>query len=245
MTTGRETGATFNASIEGLNWKTGVSPSESSLKPNTVYTFWVNFTTNTSLSSIAACKFELLNNNSVVLATISGCLGTGGIGGNISTTLNTSDNRSIRMRISVDMGSGYWIIDADSFWLVLTFDYPTRGTLKDFITYSKDWSIWGDGDRGEISRVLAFFLIFTIVLGFLSYTTNWDLVTGGGNIMLFLPVIWFASAYGFFNLSYQPENVVLPVVGNIGAFMNRYTIALFASMLSLGYLFNKIGDGGR
>lgn len=231
--------ANFNSSLEGIWWHFAVNASTISLLPNTMYRFSLNVTAN--YSNIVSCKFDLLDNNASILGTVSGCNSTGGY---IFQDLNTAGNSSIRMKIYLDLGSGYFILDSDQFWRTLNYTYPSRGTVLKFFTYSRDLSVWGGGDRGDFSRILLYFLILFCILAWVSYNTNYDFVTSGGVLLLLFPIVWISSLSGFLTIHYIMTPINIPLVGDVSAFMSKYIIAMFASLLTLGYWFNSMAARG-
>lgn len=235
------TTAQFNSSLEGITWIYNSNSTTTNLLANTTYNFYANFSAN--LSNIVACKIEMLDNNSNIISTnTTGCTATGG---KVSLDVYTASNISIRMKISINVGSGYMVIDNDAYWVIMSLTTKERGTIWSFIWYSKDLKQWGSGTRGELSRILLFYILLFVVLAWISINTNYDVASAGGVMWISCMAIWLFSAVGFLDLNYTVESSVYPLVGNVGAFMNKYTIAIFSTLLTLGYFFNhRAAQGG-
>lgn len=223
MSTGVD-GAVYNSTIEGLSWK--VYPSLGKiLFPNTTQTFLFNITAN--LSNIVTCKMELINNNSVSLGITTGCNAQGG---NLSLSIPLGKNRSIRAIYSIDIGDGYFILDADAYWIIMETNIPERGTILAFFKYARNLNEFGnDNNRQEYSRIVFFFLMLSIILGFISYTTGWDFSTSGGSIVFLCFLIILGSYGGFLTLSYTGVN----------GWMDKHVVALITSLFTAGYVLNK------
>ena len=220
-----DSAAVYNSSLDGLSWT--VYPDLGKiLLPNTTQLFLFNITAN--LSNIVSCKMEIVNNNSVSLGTTIGCNSQGG---NLSLSIPLGMNRSFRGIYSVNIGEGYFIIDADSFWTSMTLNIPERGTLTAFFKYARDLNEWGSDDaRQEYSRIVLFFLILSIVMAFISLTTGWDLITAGGSIVFMFFVILFGSYAGFLTISYAGLN----------PWMDQYVVAFIMGLFTIGFIFNKL-----
>jgi len=215
--------AQYTLSTEGVKWI--ISPAPGVLDPNLTYTFEFNITSTNS--NLTGCKFEL-KNTTTVLSTTTGC--TAGEE-NLSTTFNVSSYREIWGVYYLDMGDGYIIVDGDAKWSMIETDIPPRGTLKAFFTHLRDIpQFGGEGGRAEYSRIVLFFLIFTILVGVLTSTTNWDLLTGGGGIGIMALGIIFASVAGFFTMN---------VTAGRSDFLDQYSLALIVGLLYAGWYFHK------
>ena len=221
-----QSAAAYNSSEEGLSWT--VHPSLGKvLFPNTTQAFLFNITAN--LTNIVTCKLEVVNNNSVSLGTTIGCNSEGG---NLSLSLPLGTNKSVRAIYSVDVGDGYFILDADAYWIVMTTNIPERGTLTAFFKHARDLNEFGsDNNRQEFSRIVFFFLILAIAMASLSITTGWDLITSGGSLIFMNFIIVFGSYAGFLTLSYTGVN----------GWMDQYVVALITSLFTVGFIFNKLG----
>ena len=224
MTSGVED-ATYNSSMEGLSWK--VYPDLGKiLFPNTTQIFLFNITAN--LSNIVACKMEIINNNSVSLGTTTGCNAQGG---NLSLLIPLGTNRSVRAIYSVDIGDGYFILDADAYWIVMETNIPERGTIVAFFKYSKNLNEFGsDDNRQEYSRIVLFFFFLAILMASISITTGWDLTTSGGSLIFMNFIILISSYAGFLTLSYTGVN----------GWMDKYVVALITSLFTIGFILNKL-----
>lgn len=236
MTTGAGTSEYNGTLADGVSWKAGIVPFANILAKNTEYTWW--FWVNSTTANLVAYKMELLDNKSNVLATV---IGTGTAGSNITITLNTMTNKSIRSRYSIDSGGGYVIVDADAFWRILDYNPSERGTIHSFIKYLNRVNIFGEEEgRVEYSKALLFFIILFMVLGAICFSSGWDFATTGGGIMLLYPIVLIASLAGFFNISYLPAGAEGLATGS---WLQKYTVALIAGALSVSYALNKLAEG--
>lgn len=224
MSSGDVSGATYNSSMEGLSWK--VYPDLGRIiLPNTTQIFLFNITAN--LSNIVNCKMEIINNDSVSLGTTIGCDSRGG---NLSLSIPVGYNRSVRGVYSVDIGDGYFVLDADAYWVVMKTNIPPRGTLMAFFKYAKNLNEFGDDtNRQEYSRIVLFFLMLSIIMGVICYNTGWDFSTAGGAMGFMTFIILIASYGGFLTLSYTGVN----------GWMDQYVVALITSLFCGGYILNK------
>ena len=221
---GGEEASTYNSSMEGLSWKLYPNLGKIIL-PNTTQTFLFNITAN--LSNIVSCKMELINNNSVSLGTTTGCNSQGG---NLSLSIPVGTNRSIRGIYSVDIGDGYFVLDADAYWLIMTTNIPERGTIVAFFKYVRNLNEFGsDDNRQEYTRVVFFFLMLSIIMGSICYSTGWDFSTAGGSMIFLTFLIIIASYGGFLTLSYT----------GINGWMDQYVVALITGLITGGYVLNK------
>jgi hypothetical protein len=231
--------ATYNSTLaDGVVWKYGIVPMASRLTQNTTYTFW--FWVNSTSSNLVAYRMELLNSTGGVLTST---IGTTATGSNLTSAINVMQNASIRGRYSINSGGGYVIVDADAFWPVgsVNMSIPDRGTIKSFFSNLNRINVFGtDEGRKQYSMALLFFILLFIVLGAISYSTGWDFATAGGALILLVPIVWIASLTGFFTITYLP-----PGASDLAsaAFIQKYSVAIIASLLGFGYMFNKIAEG--
>ncbi len=218
--------AAYNSSMEGLSWV--VYPDLGKvIFPNTTQIFLFNITAN--LTNLVSCKMEVINNDSVSLGLTTGCNSQGG---NLSLSIPVGENKSVRSVYSVNIGDGYFILDADAYWIIMTVNIPERGTIVAFFKHARDLNEFGsDNNRQEYSRVVFFFLMLAIIMAFLSKTTGWDLITTGGSLVFMNFIILFGSYAGFLTLSYTGVN----------GWMDQYVVALITSLFTVGFIFNKLG----
>ncbi len=222
---GGDSAAAYNSSLEGLSWFVYPNLGQT-LFPNSTQIFLFNITSNKS--SLVSCKMEIVNNNSISLGTTIGCNSQGG---NLSLSIPLGTNRSVRAIYSINTGSGYYILDADAYWIIMTTNIPERGTLTSFFKYARELNEFGnDNNRQEFSRVVFFFLMLAILMAFISITTGWDLITTGGSLVFMNFIIVFGSYAGFLTLSYT----------GINGWMDQYVVALITSLFTIGFIFNKM-----
>lgn len=219
------TEAVYNSSEEGMSWV--VYPDLGKIiLPNTTQVFSFNITAN--YSNLVACKMEIVNNDSVSLGTTTGC---NSHGGNLSLSIPLGENKSVRAIYSVNIGEGFFILDADAYWILMVVNIPDRGTLTSFFVHLRDLNEFGsDNNRQEFSRIVFFYLILAIVMASISRATNWDLINIGGSLVFMNFIIIFGSYAGFLTLSYT----------GINGWMDQYVVALITSLFTVGFIFNKL-----
>lgn len=215
--------ATYSSVSEGITWV--IWPASGRLDKTTT-TFGFNVST-VSGGTMTDCNMSLLDINDTVLNSTSGC--TSG-GGNISLTFDPSAYDKIWGQYEIYNGSNWFIVDSDAMWVIENVT-SAEGTIWRAINRMKDLDQFGKGsNKQEYSRIIMFFLVLTIILGFLAYSTGWDFATAGGSIFLLTAVIWIASFAGFLELS------------NLSArfdIVNKYYVALISTFLAVGYGLNK------
>ena len=109
-------------------------------------------------------------------------------------------------------------------------DIPERGTIVAFFKYMRNLNEFGeDENRQEYSRIVFFFLMLSIIMGIISYTTGWDFSTAGGSIGFLTFLVWMASYGGFLTLSYT----------GINGWMDQHVVAMITTLFALGFILNK------
>jgi len=208
--------ATYISNLEGLTWS--YLPKSIILQPNTAYNF--SFSITDSTNNLTAYKMELLDNESNVFSTTTG---TTINGSTITAEINTLLNTSIIGQYSVQRnGTGWVYIESDAWWPVFTEDIPPRGTLNAFIHNFGGISILSDeSKRANYSMFLLWFFLMFTLLGFLSYTTNWDQQTSGGGMLLVVPLVFLMSLMGAFTIG--------------TGFVGKYSVALIVTLFGVGY----------
>lgn len=224
MSTNGSSAEYTNKSFEGLKWKT--YPTYGILTANMTYTFGFNITA--SLGNMVACRMELMN-ETTVLSTTTGC---SAYGGNISTSFNVTDRHELYGRYSVDVGSGYFYLEQDGNWRLLTIN-ASGNTIKDFWTSFKDLEEFGeDTDRQEFTRIIGFFIVFFIVLATISYTTQMDLSSPGKNLLIFAPMVIIASYGGFLTINmFAPSNTFVA-----REVLEQWYLGFIAFLISVGFV---------
>lgn len=217
---------TYTSDIEGINWLIG--PNQGLISEG-VHTFYFNLTANKG--NVVGCKMELVNNNSVAVSTTTGC---SSFGGNLSADFDTTGYKVITGRYSINIGGGYFVVDADAYWFLMPLN-KSGTTLVDFFTDLKntDLGLFGeDTGHREYTMIVLTFLIIVITCASLSYA-GWDMATQGGILLLLLPLIWIASTAGFLALEYPKPLTPFTLV-------NQYFIALIVTLYALGYAVRRL-----
>jgi hypothetical protein len=220
----------YGDELDGIDWE--ILPKAQKLRKDTDYTF--QYTVTAAYNNLTGYRLQLMNNESVVIASGEG---TNAAGGTVSLTINTLDNDTIKANISINKGQGWIVIDNDRIWPVMNETIPSRGTVKSFLTNIGTVKFFGqDYARAEYSRFLLFFFIMFVVLGFLSYTTGWDVMTGGGGLLVLWIMIVLVSMAGGFEVNWA-------VTGNelaSGGFLRKYTVALIYTFFTIGFALNNL-----
>jgi len=217
-----------NDTIEGVKWV--VWPTSGSID-NISQSFNATVTASATLEN---CKFEILNASDItqVFAT--------------STTLTNSSycqpivtyapiyNRKIFGRLSIDTTStdGFVIVDSDWKWSALDKNSTvTNRGIKSFFTGLTELSDFGEGNEGEFSRFILFFLITTILLGAFMYFTGVEFASPGMSLGLIWIIVLLASAGNF--LTFESGS------GNISDFIEQWGFSIFMTFLVVGYFINS------
>lgn len=227
---GGTSNASFSQYLSGVEWTH--YPSQGVLQPNTTYTFGLNITAD--YGDITRCKLELLNNTAFVLTTVSGC---SAYGGNISVNYNTGNNQVVFMKFYIDQGSGYVVLDPFRYWVDAT-NVSSYYTIKSFFeslnTFSEDFG--GTDVRNNYTKLIAFFIVLTIIIGFISYNFGTELTNPGWNIIIMYGVILFASIAGFFTVDYYSS---FQNIGFSVPWIDKYFIAFILGLYVAGFFMSK------
>lgn len=220
----------YISSIEGVVYL--YYPPSGRLTPGINYTFGFNVTA--ELNNLIACKMELQNATGSILGSATGC---NSFGGNLSVSLNSSEAKKIFGVFYLDIGNGYFVVDADAKWWEEEMDKPERGTLMDFFLNIKNIKQFGgetDDNKREFTRIVFFFVILMLILGGISYSTGWDVMSQGGLFLAVIPIIWAVSIAGFLNLS------------GISPFtkIDKYFVAFIVTLLGVGWTLNDMRRKG-
>lgn len=222
--------AIYSGNLEGMKWT--FSPS-GGIKPVNVTTFYWNITAD--LDNIVSCRFELVNSTRGVLnSTITGC-GSGG--GNLSLSYNLTENLKLWGRGYIDLGGGLFLVDGDAYWIGHDTNVSSTETLKYFFENLKNLNEFGEGVEQEFSKIVFFFLILVILLGFLTFTTGWDMQNPGAIIMLLYPIILFSSITGWFTF----EGLIKPSIlisATGAAYLDQYMFAFITGLFTFGFILN-------
>ena len=222
---GGSSGAESNYTLQGIAWE--ITPASGRLNPSTLYTFGFNVT-KVNQSNVVGCRMRLLNITEGILNSTIGC---GVTGGYISLHHTTPSSGKMWGEYAINVGTGYIIVDKDAMWVMMVFNKSADGTIIDALNRIRNMDEFGEDDnRAEYSRIIAFFLLFTIILGIITYSTGWDMATSGGTILFGTMIIWIVSIVGFLNLS------------NISrfSFIDKYYVALVTTFICFGWLINSV-----
>jgi hypothetical protein len=227
---GSGTTAAFEQYLAGITWYS--YPSQKFLAPNTTYTFGLNI--NAIYEDIVSCKVELLDTNNNVVNSVTGCSASGG---NISFEQNTGSYSKLFLKFYVDVGNGLVVLDPIDYWIDAT-DTSSINTIKSFFEsltgYNSDF---GASDaRNTYTKVVAFFLVLTIIIAFLSFTTGADLTNPGWAVIIIYGAILLGSVAGFFTID------IFNVTENDGfnkEWINKYFIAGITGLYTTGFILSR------
>lgn len=214
---------TYAGSFDGLEWK--IFPGVGIVNDST-QNFGFNITS--SKANLVKCKIDLKDNASTLATAEANAIDSGNC--YVSVSYTPLAYKSFKGVLSVDLGSGYQVLEGDSFWInenVTTMG----GTLKDFFNDLKNFntSYFGDSENHkEYTMIVLFFFFVMIVCSALS-TAGWDLQNRGGIVLILLFLTWMASIGGFLTLSN-----ISPIPP-----LCQYFVAICVSLYVGGYLFKQ------
>jgi hypothetical protein len=197
VTMGSSTTSDTNNYLEGVSWD--ISPTDAVLDNSTVYTF--RFNISSLYWDMSSYGFSLKDQSGNVVATAKG---TTGVGSNLSTNLNVSDNTSITMEY-------YWIINGNQTNLTREwssfFKYQGGSSLMNFFDDFRNFSKSGFND---FSRTLIAFALILIIVGIASvYGVNSPIAIAG----LITALVWVFTLGGLIKLSPNvPTNYAVAIL---------------------------------
>lgn len=220
-----------NFTLDGITWE--IYPSSGNLinfNGATNFSFYVLARKSNLVSQY--CKAELYDSvtNTVLDYTI---------GGNESTCNLTiskiipADSR-VFGRLYISENSGTWnLIEGDAEWFRLETNTTSAWTtVKSFFEEFGRIPELGTGMRNEFNRVIIFFFLLMLLMGILSFYTQFDTVYPGALILLVLVIIGIASYGNFLTLEFGNSNMTNMV--------EQYGLFGITCMLSIGYAFHQI-----
>jgi hypothetical protein len=228
---GGSSNASFAQYLAGINWN--YYPSQQFLAPNTVYTFGLNI--NAVYEDIVSCKVELLDSNNTLVNSVTGCSASGG---NISFEQNTGNYSKLFLKFYVDVGNGLVVLDPIDYWVDAT-NTSSINTIKSFFeafsNYNSDFG--ASNARNTYTKFVAFFLVLTVIIAFLSYTTGADLTNPGWAVTIIYLSILLASIAGFFTID------IYNVTQNDGFgkdWINKYFVASITGLYTAGFILSRL-----
>jgi hypothetical protein len=215
--------ADYQSSLEGIKYFT--YPPSGRLSEGT-HLFGFNVTS--SVYTLSSCKIEIVNETT----SLNSSTGGSGASCNLSVALDVTPYDELWGKYYINIGEGLFLIDADNKWKIQNISKPDRGTIYDFIKNIQKVDNFGKDAEGEFSRIVWVFLIMMLTLGVISKTTGWDLISDGGLLWIFLPMLWILSVPGFLEIR----------VINLDSFaqVNKYFVAFLATCFIGGFALNDL-----
>ena len=230
------------------------------------YTFEFNITAQND--NLLGCKFEIRQADGTVVATDEGCLTSDVYGGdNLSATYTVQNGDELWGIYYIKVNAtcpttgtstgycqggandgdtcntdadclAYGIIESDVYWYEMTLNTTSWNSLNSIWEDLADLSDFGAGKEQEFSRIIWFFLFATVFIAMINFFTGWENQNPGGAIFAIIPVIFLASAGGFFEISmFQHLAIQSPM---LATFLNTWTVFLISLLFLAGWLMNKV-----
>jgi len=231
------TGGTFTSSVVGLRW--AVFPGSGTLNPGN-HNF--NATITSYYGDLENCKLELLNaDNKTVLTSATGITNSTYCSINFDYTVTKNSKYFGRLSADTTNSTGFFIIDADWYWLGADINNSQSWSMITSLFQDvKGISELGDGVEGEFSRLVLFFLIFTILVGVFTYFSGVEMSNPGVSIILIWGIILFASAGNFFTY-----NAGTHLTGESASFLAQYGLLVAYTILTAGYVLGLLRKTGE
>ena len=237
MSGGGLTIGTYNWTLQGIYYTR--TPAVGIIQPGN-YDFTFNVTAQEN--NMQNCRLDLTNSSGYVLATVSSACTSNAY---LTINYNVVSGDDIYGKYYIDFGSGYVMIEGDGNWKCIPTNTSSWRTLKNFLSFLSDNSVWTDGSvvelkKWEFTKIVGFFLVFAIILAFLNVTFNFDLVNPG--IALFgLPFIFIimSAANGLFGHGYF---YVERATGFV--WFDNYVLAFYSLLMAIGFYFASLRREG-
>lgn len=193
ITLGSGTTGYYNTSLQGIYWRK--NPASGIIAPGT-YTFSINVTAQEG--NMQSCRLNLTYVNGTQLSTSTGtATGTGTYCyASLSYTGTGGQNIYGKYYVTLSDGNTY-LLEGDGNWKFISINASLGGSsLKSLINFLSSSAVWTGSDdtdteeyrRYEFTRIVAFFLIFALILGALNVATNFD-INNPGLAMWGFPII--------------------------------------------------------
>lgn len=206
--------ASYTSPISGLEW--AVYPGSGPIKPG-AYNF--NATITSENTNLEDCKLELLSASNLSNVLASGTNLTNSTHCYISFSYTVVENTDFFGRLSVDTTNttGFAIVDSDWKWISIDINKTSWRTITSFFEDVTTISEFGEGNKGEFSRIIMFFLFSAIAIGVFNYFTGTELSNPGISIFLLWGLVLVASIGGFLTFDSGSDNVY-PTMEKFGFF---------------------------
>ena len=219
--------ASYTSSIPGLRW--ALYPGSGALEPGS-HNF--NVTITSSSLNLEGCKLEIINASNISQVLASGTDNTNISYCHVSFDYTVVKDLNIFGRLSVDTTNttGYVIVDADWKWIIIDIDVKAWRTITSFFGDFKSISEFGEGNEGEFSRIIIFFVLTTIFVGMFAYFSGIELSSPGMSILIIWILVIIASVGGFLSVDSGSDN--------IGIFTEQFGFLIIMTLFILGYGIN-------
>lgn len=228
----------YNSSLDGIYFTR--SPTPGFLVPGT-YDFVFNVTA--ANENLVNCKLELVNSTDDVLDSDSTACTDSAY---ISISYTIAEGEDLYGKYYVDVGDGYVALEIDGNWKGLAANVTRKYTFKDFFTYLADSGNFAEDSAEQIkyeyTKMIAFFLILALIIGYANYKTGFE-SSQGGILFIGLPILMiFVSiasstsdgGHGFFYMANATR----------WDFFNNHILAVYSFLLGLGMYFATIRREG-
>jgi len=228
------TNVTYDSDLRGFLWYVG--PSSGRLENGQEYNFTFNITT--SLNNLYGCEMNLTNESGVILGSVSGCSGNIS-GGNISLTYTMPNYRVYgQFFIKKDNTSNSYItLDQDMRWFPLSVNATSSGTILDAITILMTAEQFGAGAEQDYSQVYFFFLMLSILIGIITWSTGVELRSPMITITIVAGIVIAFSWAGWFEFG------LVPGENDWNAWFSKFALSLGAVFLAVGFIFKSLREG--
>jgi len=222
---GQET--TFqNYTFKGISWEAGPRIGITYF-PDTIYLFYFNVSS--SENNLANCKMELRNiTRDIIVSNTSVGTGTRCY---VPISFDSDNHDKLYGYYYLDLGSGYGLLKANDPWM---FENRTTAVkpynLWKILKEMDDSADFGEThNRQEFSKIVAFFLVITLIIAAFTFSTGYELSNPGGALILLWGLILMGSFAGIFEIK------------GIAAlsWFDKYFIALTCTFITWGYIFGN------
>lgn len=222
-------GATYSSQVPGLRYivRPMSGPQDAGLKK-------FNVTMLSTESNLENCKFELVNatNSSHILSSVTSITNTSYCFLNINYNLKKDQTMFGRVSVDTTNTTGFVIINADVKWIGFERDVKGWRTIVSFFSDLRSISEFGEGEEGEFSRIVIFFVVITILLGVFTYFSGVELTNPGLSILIVWVVTLIASVGGFLTVELGGAET--------NQFVKQYAFLFMISFFTINHLITLI-----
>lgn len=223
---GAVSNGTYSEPIQGIKYTK--TPASGILVPGS-YDFTFNITA--SKANMISCKLELVNSSgSIVDSGITACIDHG----YISVVHAFVEGDNIYGRYYVDIGSGYIKLEGDANWKFIPTGNQSHYSIKDLLKYLSEPDVLTTSEterrQFEFTKLIAFFVLFAIVAGYMNNKSGFDSANPGIFLFLMPLVIALMSLSGGLT-----GNGFFYIEGATGFhFLDNYLLAFLTFLVAAG-----------